>query len=107
MVIGAPLLDFAVIFYQGFDNPEDVYQAFREKELLAALKDNKTYKWDARLPEGYCIMHYMPYSYKTHDENGSEVRQYSATVLVNNYESYELYEKIQARMKALQEAKAN
>lgn len=91
-----PQLDFAALLYDGFENPEDVYQAFCGKELPGPPDNNKTYKWEASLPEGYCIVNYMPYSYKTHDENGFEVIKHSATFQVNIYESFEVYQKIQS-----------
>ncbi len=91
-------LDFAAILYNGCDNPELVYQAFCEKKLPTPPDNNKTYRWDAQLPEGYCVVNYLPYSYKTHDENGFEVRKHSATLRVNIYESFESYQKTQTHV---------
>lgn len=95
-----PQLDFAALLYQGFEDPEEVYRAFCEKKLPTPPENNETYRWDATLPEGYCVVDYMPYSQKTFDENGFEVRNHSAVLRVNLYASYEQYQKIQARTEA-------
>lgn len=82
---------FATLLYGGFENEEDVYQAFLDKEL----PEGKTsFHWDAKLPEGYCKVAYTIYEHYIDDpEYGPPIQKRTATLRVNFYESYELYEK--------------
>ena len=82
---------FATLLYGGFENEEDVYQAFLEKEL----PDGKTsFRWDAQLSGGYCRVSYTFRSHRTYDEDGFPTRKQSASLRVDIYESYELYQKL-------------
>ncbi|WP_312634820.1 hypothetical protein [Oscillibacter sp.] len=82
---------FATLLYGGFENEEDVYQAFLEKEL----PDGKTsFRWDAQLSGGYCRVDYSSRSHTTYNEDGFPTRKQSASLRVNIYESYELYQKL-------------
>ena len=90
-------LDCAAILYGGFEDHGELYRAFCEQEMPSPANNHTVYRWDAQLPEGYCLVTYLPYSYKTHDENGFEVWKHSAVFRVSIYESYGLYEKTRAR----------
>ena len=79
---------FATLLYGGFETEDAVYQAFCTKEI----PDSPAYVWDARLPEGYCRISYLPRSHKAYDENGFEIQKQSAILRVNIYESYALYQ---------------
>ncbi len=82
---------FATLLYGGFENEEDVYRAFLEKEL----PDGKTsFGWDAHLSGGYCTVSYSSRSHTTYNEDNFPIRKQSAFLRVNIYESYELYQKL-------------
>ena len=86
---------FATLLYGGFENEEDVYRAFLEKEL----PDGKTsFGWDAQLSGGYCMVAYSSRSHTTYNEDGFPIRKQSASLRVNIYESYELYQKLEQNM---------
>lgn len=74
---------FAARLYGGFENEEDVYQAFLGKEL----PEGKTsFAWDVQLSQGYCRVSY-------HNDNLPSGKQFPY-IRVNIYESYELYQKL-------------
>lgn len=87
---------FATLLYGGFENEEDVHQALLEKEL----PDGQTsFKWDAQLSGGYCMVSYSSRSHTTYNEDGFAIRKQSAFLRVNIYESYELYQKLRTNHK--------
>lgn len=81
----------ATLLYGGFENEEDVYQAFLEKELP---DEEASCEWKVELPEGYCRVTYSHRSNTSHNEDGFPVEKQSATLRVNIYESCELYQKM-------------
>lgn len=85
---------FAALLYGGFENEEDIYQAFLGKEL----PEGKTaFQWDAQLPEGYCTVSYHLRSGHTiYDKDGFARKKRSAFLRVNIYESYDLYQELKA-----------
>lgn len=98
---------FATLLYGGFENEEDVYQAFLEKQLPDGQTpfDDHPQLWDAQLSGGYCKVAFTPRSHITYNEDGWPIRKRSAFLRVNIYESYELYEKIKADQQKKIEAK--
>lgn len=88
---------FATLLYGGFENEEDVYRAFLEKEL----PDGKTsFRWDAQLSGDYSTVSYSSRSHTTYDKDGFAIRKQSAFLRINIYESYELYQKLSTNDKA-------
>ena len=97
---------FATLLYGGFENEEEVYQAFLEKEVpegkdffgkaveLPAGYSRVSYRGDVQLPEGYCMVSYTFRSHRTYDEDSFPIKKQSASLRVNIYESYELYQKL-------------
>ncbi|WP_312611779.1 hypothetical protein [Oscillibacter sp.] len=95
---------FATLLYGGFENEEEVYQAFLEKEVpkdffgkaveLPGGYSRVSYRGDVQLPEGYCRVSYTFRSRRTYDEDGFPTRKQSASLRVDIYESYELYQKL-------------
>jgi len=103
---------FATLLYGGFKDEESVYRAFCEKALphdfekgLPDVYDNCS--WDVQLPEGYCVVSYSHRSQKKYNEDGFEVREHSACMRVNIYESYELFQKISHPNSAQEQAAIN
>lgn len=96
---------FATLLYGGFENEEEVYQAFLEKEVpkdffgkaveLPAGYSRVSYRGDVQLPEGYCMVSYTFSSHRTYNEDDFPIKKQSASLRVNIYESYELYQKLQ------------
>lgn len=85
---------FATLLYGGFEDEKDVYQAFYGREL----PDGKTsFRWDAQLSGGYCVVTYCLRSNSIYDENNFAVKNQSAFLWVDFYESYELYQKIKEK----------
>ena len=107
---------FATLLYGGFENEEEVYQAFLEKEVpegkdffgkaveFPAGYSRVSYRGDVQLPEGYCMVSYTFSSHRTYDEDGFPIKKQSASITVNIYESYELYQKIQQKTMERREA---
>ena len=72
---------FATLLYGGFENEEEVYQAFLEKEVpegkeffgkaveLPGGYSRMSYRGDVQLPEGYCMVGYTYRSNRTYDED--------------------------------------
>ncbi len=87
---------FATLLYGGFENEEDVYRAFLEKELPDGQTSSE---WDAQLTGGYCVVSYSSRSHTNYNEDGFTIRKQSAFLRVNIYESYELYQKLSANQK--------
>lgn len=95
---------FATLLYGGFENEEEVYQAFLEKEVpkdffgkaveLPGGYSRVSYRADVQLPEGYCRVSYTFRSHRTYDEDGFPIKKQSASLRVDIYESYELYQKL-------------
>jgi len=95
---------FATLLYGGFENEEEVYQAFLEKEVpkdffgkaveLPAGYSRVSYRGDVQLPEGYCRVSYTFSSYRTYNEDSFPIRKQSASLRVDIYESYELCQKL-------------
>ncbi len=90
---------FATLLYGGFENEEDVYQAFLEKELP---RGETSFVWDAQLPEGYCTVSYNCGSNTTFDKDGFAVQKRSALMRVNIYESLELYQELKGKRESEQ-----
>ena len=87
---------FAALLYGGFENEESVYQAFLDKEF----PDGSTVLvQEVQLPEGYCRASFSSHSSKHYDENGFEVREYTGFLRVQIFESYEMYQDLQASQK--------
>ncbi len=86
---------FATLLYGGFENEEDVYRAFLEKELP---EGKISFGWDAQLSGGYCMVSYSSRSHTIYNEDGFPIRKQSASLRVNIYESYELYQKLKQNM---------
>lgn len=86
-----PYIVFTTLLYGGFENEEEVYQAFCEK----ALPEGKnTFKWDVQLEDGYCTVSYY-YSARTIlGEDRFAMQKKSALMSVDIYESYELYQEL-------------
>ena len=82
---------FTTLLYGGFENEEDVYQAFLEKELP---EGETSFRWDAQLPEGYCVVAYRFRSNTIYDEDGFPVKKQYVSLRVIIYESYELYQEL-------------
>lgn len=85
---------FAASLYGGFGDEEALYQAFSGKALP---EGQTTFIWDAQLPEGYCMVSYSYRSNTTHDAADFAVKNQSASLYVNIYESQELYQKLQSK----------
>lgn len=95
---------FATLLYGGFENEEEVYQAFLEKEVpkdffgkaveLPGGYSRVSYRGDVQLSEGYCRVSYTFSSHRTYDEDGFPIKKQSASLRVDIYESYELYQKL-------------
>lgn len=95
---------FATLLYGGFENEEEVYQAFLEKEIpkdffgkaveLPGGYSRVSYRGDVQLPEGYCRVSYTFRSRRTYDEDDFPIKKQSASLRVDIYESYELYQKL-------------
>lgn len=84
---------FATLLYGDFENEEEVYLAFLENEI----PEGKTaFTCDAQLSSGYCTVSYRPRNHTIYDENGFAVKKRSASMWVNIYESYELYQELKA-----------
>lgn len=84
---------FTALLYGGFENEEDIYQAFYGKEFP---EGEDSYQWDAQLPDAYCRVRYD--SRKIHtvfDEYGIPGKRQSGTMRVKIYESQELWQKEQ------------
>lgn len=79
---------FATLLYGGFEDEEQVYQAFADKEL--PYGENVFQGWDAQLPEGYCTV-----TYRTISESSNPKQKRHALMGVNIYESQELYQRLQ------------
>ncbi|MDO4274031.1 MAG: hypothetical protein Q4D16_10195 [Eubacteriales bacterium] len=80
---------FAALLYGGFENEEEVYQAFNGKELP---EGKEAFQWDAELPSAYCRVAYHSRIY--YDEYGIKRLSPAATMRVNIYESKSLYQKL-------------
>lgn len=81
---------FAALLYGGFEDEEEAYKAFADKELPAG---EAKAVWDAQIDKDYCRVSYFCSSHKSYDENGFEVVEHRAFLNVKIYESYELYQK--------------
>lgn len=93
---------FAALLYGGFEDEEDVYQAFAGKELpksgnLKELPENeRPLEWDAQLPGGYCQVFYEPRIIQTIDgEYGIPMRRQSGTMIVKIFKSQTHFQKNQ------------
>lgn len=84
---------FATLLYGGFEDEEEVYQAFADKELPCLFGESSFQAWDAQLTGGYCIV-----SYRISNETSKPVEKQKASMCVNIYESKELYQGIQQRV---------
>jgi len=78
---------FATLLYGGFEDEEQVYQAFAVKELPYG---ENLFRGDAQLPGGYCTVTYR-YSYETI----KPTQKRHAFMGVNIYESQTLYQRLQ------------
>lgn len=89
---------FATLLYGGFEDEEDVYQAFLDKEIPYGENPYEVYEnpfqWETQLPGGYCTVSYSSRSNTTYDEKNFPVEAQSAIMSVNIYASKELYEKL-------------
>lgn len=88
-----PQILFAALLYGGFEDPEEVYQAFLGKTIS---EDAAAAQWSAPLFNGYCVISYSLRNNSTYDEEGFQVVSQSACLRVNIYESQALYQKITA-----------
>lgn len=79
---------FATLLYGGFEDEEQVYQAFAGKELPSG--ENLFERWDAQLPGGYCTV-----TYRTSKATNHPTRKQHASMGVNIYESQALYQRLQ------------
>ena len=87
-------ITLATTLYGGFENEEEVYQAFQEQEVP---EGQTRLQWDADLPGGYCTVSYRNRSSTIYDEDGFAIEKNSATLFVNIYETSELYQEIQEK----------
>ncbi len=78
---------FATLLYGGFEDEEQIYQAFAGKELPYG---ENSFRWDAQLPGGYCTV-----TYRTSNETSNPTQKQHALMGVNIYESQALYQRIQ------------
>ncbi|MDO4275989.1 MAG: hypothetical protein Q4D16_20155 [Eubacteriales bacterium] len=85
---------FATLLYGGFEDEEQVYQAFADKELPCLHGESSFQAWDAQLPGGYCIV-----NYRISNETSKPVAKQEASMGVYIYESKELYQRIQQKIK--------
>lgn len=79
---------FATLLYGGFEDEEQVYQAFAGKEL--PYGENAFQRWDAQLLGGYCTV-----TYHTTNESSNPTQKRHAWMGVNIYESQALYQRLQ------------
>jgi len=79
---------FATLLYGGFEDEEQVYQAFADKEL--PYGENVFRRWDAQLLGGYCTV-----TYHTSNESSNPKQKRHAWMGVNIYESQALYQRLQ------------
>ena len=79
---------FATLLYGGFEDEEQVYQAFAGKEL--PYGENAFRRWDAQLPGGYCTV-----TYRTSNETSNPTQKRHALMDVNIYKSQALYQRLQ------------
>ena len=79
---------FATLLYGGFEDEEQVYQAFAGKEL--PYGENAFQRWDAQLPGGYCTV-----TFRTSNETSNPTQKRHAWMDVNIYESQALYQRLQ------------
>lgn len=79
---------FATLLYGGFEDEEQVYQAFANKEL--PYGENAFRRWDVQFPEGYCTVRY-----RTSNETSNPKQKRHAWMDVNIYESQALYQRLQ------------
>lgn len=82
---------FAALLYGGFEDEEQVYQAFAGKEFPSS-DENSLFQWDAQLPQGYCTV-----SYHTTKATSRPLQKQHALLRVNIYESQALYQSLQKR----------
>ena len=70
--------------------PEDaLYQAFCGDRP----PDGETPRsWSAQLPGAYCTVSWLPRNSRAYDESGFEIPLYAASLRINLYESYALYQ---------------
>lgn len=81
-------LVFAALLYGGFEDDEEVYRAFADKEI--PYGEDAFGRWDAQLPGGYCMV-----TYRSFAETSKPVQKRHIKMTVNIYESPELYQKLQ------------
>ena len=79
---------FATLLYGGFEDEEQVYQAFAGKEL--PYGENAFQRWDVQLPGGYCTV-----TYRTSGETSHPTQKRHAWMDVNIYESQALCQRLQ------------
>lgn len=89
-------LAFAAQLYGGLENVEEIYTAFAPKEVPSG---QDRCQWDAQLTNAYCVIKWAHRSNKAYDAAQFEVRKHHASMWVNIYESYALYQSIEGTRK--------
>ncbi|MDO4273198.1 MAG: hypothetical protein Q4D16_05990 [Eubacteriales bacterium] len=94
-----PQMVLAALLYGGFEDEEEVYQAFLGKEIPYTTENpyevyENPFSWEVQLPEGYCTVSYSYRGQTIYDEDGFPVRKQSAIMEINIYESKELCQKL-------------
>jgi hypothetical protein len=81
---------FAALLYGGFENEEEIYNAFKDKEFP---EGEYFFAWDAEIQGRYIIVNCQSRNYL--DSFGVPKQREHVIMRVVVYESYELYQKIQ------------
>lgn len=89
-------LAFAAQLYGGLENVEEVYAAFAPKKVPSG---QDRCQWDAQLTNAYCVIKWAHRSNKAYDAAQFEVQKHHASIWVNIYESYALYQSIEGKRK--------
>lgn len=85
---------FATLLYDGFDENDAVYEALSQKEPSVT---GDALHWAVQLPDGYCVARYSSHSHTVYDDDGFLAQQRTATLRVDLYDSYELYQELSAQ----------